>query len=286
MGNQKKPKVAGNVIKSKTFAKRKIKVGKTLKKTNATDSSFTTKSVVILKQFADSTTEPVSHRGLTLKDLNTQIGHSGFNFRKDAVLGMKQLLADNPELIVNHLYDIVSSVGRLLIDDNFASNKAASGNLRALFKLLFSVPEKAMSTPFPILKSHIRISLTHKKLPVRIFGLSILNMMMESYPGLCRQSLDLRESFLSLMQSQKRPSDTILVSNSISLFKSVYETPEQRKTIVRTDEMQLSISQLTLTKLSTTLPDFDRFRFSVFDSDYEKVKNPIDSSFLEDILGQ
>lgn len=88
MGNNSKKKAkAGNVIRSKTFTKKKVKVGKVLKKTTVTDSTVKAKSVVLLNQFSDTTAEPVSHRGLTLKDLNTQIGHSGFIFRKDAVVG-------------------------------------------------------------------------------------------------------------------------------------------------------------------------------------------------------
>ncbi|CAD5210085.1 unnamed protein product [Bursaphelenchus okinawaensis] len=283
MGNQKKPKQAGNVIQSKTFTKKKIKVGKTLKKTNVTDTTFTTKSVVILKQFADNTAEPVSHRGLTLKDLNTQIGHSGFNFRKDAVLGMKQLLTDHPEMVEANLFDIISSVGRLLIDENFASTNSAAGNLRALFKLLFSIPEKSIATSFHILKSHLRISLTHMKLSVRTYGLSILTMVFEAYPRLCRRSLDLKENFLVLMQSQKRPTDPKLLAISISLFKNVYETPEEKKSAIATEEYDLNISEGKLVKKSTGQA-FDRHRFTVFSVEQDVEGDGLDSSFLDKIL--
>ena len=88
MGNTKKKKQPRNVITTKSFMKKKIKVGKTLKKTNVTNTEFKSKSVVILDQFNDNTSEPVSQRGLTIRDLNTQIGHPSLPVRRDAVIGM------------------------------------------------------------------------------------------------------------------------------------------------------------------------------------------------------
>lgn len=87
MGNSKKKKQARNVINTKTFLKKKIKVGKTLKKTNVTNTEFQSKSVVILEQFNDQTSEPVSQRGLTIRDLNRQMGHVALPVRRDAVIG-------------------------------------------------------------------------------------------------------------------------------------------------------------------------------------------------------
>jgi pre-rRNA-processing protein IPI1 len=117
MGNTKKKKKARNVITTKTFAKKKIKVGKTLKKTNVTNTEFNAKSLVILEQFHDQTSEPVSQRGLTIRDLNRQIGHPSLPIRRDAVIGLKQLLKDHPRLIDANLYDLISSVGRLFCDE-------------------------------------------------------------------------------------------------------------------------------------------------------------------------
>lgn len=117
MGNTKKKKQARNVITTKTFAKKKIKVGKTLKRTNVTNTEFNAKSVVILEQFNDQTSEPVSQRGLTIRDLNRQVGHPSLPIRRDAVIGLKQLLNDNPQLIDANLYDLISSVGRLFCDE-------------------------------------------------------------------------------------------------------------------------------------------------------------------------
>jgi hypothetical protein len=87
MGNSKKKKQARNVIKSKTFTKQKIKVGKKLKKTNVTNTEFNAKSVVLLEQFNDNKSEPVSLRGLTIRDLNRQIGHPSLPTRRDAIIG-------------------------------------------------------------------------------------------------------------------------------------------------------------------------------------------------------
>lgn len=120
------------------FAKKKIKVGKQLKKTNVTDTRFAHKKVVLLEQLktpaAGESSATVSHRGHSLDELCRQTGHFSIAVRRDAVtsklklhfgrsddsrvaLGLKQMLSAHPELISKHLRTIIPSVGRLIGED-------------------------------------------------------------------------------------------------------------------------------------------------------------------------
>ena len=88
MGSTKKKKQATNVIKTpKAFEKKKVKVGKTLKKTNMTNTEVRAQKLSILHQFSSGTSEPQSHRGHTVHDLMRQIGHPSLPIRRGAILG-------------------------------------------------------------------------------------------------------------------------------------------------------------------------------------------------------
>ncbi|TKR67424.1 hypothetical protein L596_023579 [Steinernema carpocapsae] len=122
MGNAKKKK------KERDFKKVQLKVGKKLPKANATDTRIEAKKVVLVEQLhaeqkkaeaaaASSSTPPVrSHRGLSLDELCRQLGHFNTNVRKDAIIGVTQLLGDNREMMSKHLRSIIPTVARLIAD--------------------------------------------------------------------------------------------------------------------------------------------------------------------------
>ncbi|KAI6184236.1 hypothetical protein M3Y97_00574500 [Aphelenchoides bicaudatus] len=227
MGNNKKKKSQPrNVITTKTFLKKKVKVGKKIKKTNVTNTEFTAKSVVILNQFNDQTAEPVTQRGLTIRDLNRQIGHPSLPIRRDAVIGLKQLTQANQKLVEADLHDLVSSVGRLFSDEKFACDKLCVGNLKSLIRTMFTATEKSMSTSFELLSSHLRVGFTHSSVQVRKLTLEVLLLAFDAYPSLVRKDYELYESFLSFMRGTKKPNVRNLLKESVEKFRIVYESPE------------------------------------------------------------
>ncbi|KAI6172015.1 hypothetical protein M3Y98_00925900 [Aphelenchoides besseyi] len=275
MGNGKTKKQAKNVIRSKTFAKKKVKVGKVLKKTNLTSTDFKTKSVVLLEQFNSDTAEPVSHRGLTVHDLNRQIGHPAFVTRRDAVIGLKQLLLDNPELIESNLHEIVSSVARLITDEKFAVDSKATAHVKALLRTVFKTSERLMVSSFELLSTHLRIGFTHTKLPIRKFALEITLMVFDSYPKLCYADNNLHESFLQLMKSAKRPTSRELISEAIRKFRAVYESSQQTETSQTFQSFKSMESRLWL---------IEKFQFPLFYGGSSTQKNRSDTSFLDSLL--
>lgn len=89
MSKNKKQKNRNNVLKTVTFGKKKVKVGRILKKTNVTDTRIKTQKVVMLEQLKTnvSALRAVSHRGLTVDDLCRRIAHYNENIVRDAIIG-------------------------------------------------------------------------------------------------------------------------------------------------------------------------------------------------------
>lgn len=88
-----KKKKNNNVIKNLTFGKKKIKLGKVLKRVNVTDTSIETRKVVLLEQLKTQSNEAIlSYRGLSLEDLCRQLGHYNETVYRDAIIGTKKEL--------------------------------------------------------------------------------------------------------------------------------------------------------------------------------------------------
>ncbi|KAH7721139.1 testis-expressed sequence 10 protein [Aphelenchoides avenae] len=117
---------------SAAFKKKKIKVGKQLKKTNVTDTRFSHKKVALLEQLKtdESATATVAYRGHTLDELRRQTGHFSLPVQRDAVISLRQMLTAHSELIGKHLRTIIPSVGRLIVEN------VHDGQLRAQLKAL------------------------------------------------------------------------------------------------------------------------------------------------------
>ncbi|PIO73905.1 hypothetical protein TELCIR_04114 [Teladorsagia circumcincta] len=116
--------------KNADFKKVKLKVGKKLKKTATTDTTITTKKVVLISQLQVknvTSDKPLSYRGLSLEELCKQLGHFNKSVRRDALMGTKQLLMSRPDLIENHLRTLVPAVARLISDCAYVVDKTNLG---------------------------------------------------------------------------------------------------------------------------------------------------------------
>lgn len=51
--------------------------------------------------------------------------------------------------------------------------------------------------------AHTLRALTHLRMGVRIYALTILTLLMRTYPGLCRNSIDLFDSFVEFLNSKR-----------------------------------------------------------------------------------
>ncbi|KAH9937104.1 uncharacterized protein B0H18DRAFT_1112984 [Fomitopsis serialis] len=108
--------------KAADFSKAKLKLGKGKKApSNAVDTSYKARSIALptqsIAQPKDSEA-PTTRRKLTFDDLTAQLKHYNSGTRKDAILGLRELLDGHPTLIHTHLTALVSNCTRLIADED------------------------------------------------------------------------------------------------------------------------------------------------------------------------
>ncbi|KAI6242848.1 Testis-expressed sequence 10-like protein [Aphelenchoides fujianensis] len=273
MGNSKKKKQPSNVIRSKTFTKKKIKVGKTLKKTNLTSTEFKSRAVVLLEQFNSETVEPVSHRGLTVGDLNRQIGHPSFPRLKQLPDGQSGAHR-GPSARDRRLRRTADQ--RRVGFQKFAADNNAAAHVKALLRVVFKAADRVMVTSFELLSTHLRIGFKNPKLPIRKFALELTLLVFDAYPKLSHADSNLHESFLELMRSTKRPTARPLLAEAVRKFRAVYERPQVAERTAKFADFK-SVDALVWLA--------DRFQYSCFYGHAgDQQKKAVDTSFLDTML--
>ncbi|VDK71124.1 unnamed protein product [Litomosoides sigmodontis] len=213
--------------KKNDFPKAKIKVGKKLKKTTTTDTRIQSKKVILVEQLTKSDSGCLSHRGLSLDDLCRQLGHYNINVRRDSVIGVRQLLSSHPELVRKHLHILIPAIGRLIACDK--SDSSFQAQLRALVELLCTIDASTISSHFTLLMAHVLRALTHLRMSVRIYALTILTLLMRTYPELCRNSIDLFDSFVEFLNSKRIPANKKLLLDGVHAFLQAFVVEECAK---------------------------------------------------------
>ncbi|CAI4232437.1 unnamed protein product [Auanema sp. JU1783] len=247
----------------KDFKKVKLKVGKTLKKTNTTDTTIKSKRLVLASQLEEKKEtgeKPLSYRGLSLDELCKQLGHFNKSIRKDALTGAKQLLTSRPDLIAIHLRTLIPSVARLLSETN--DNQIAVP-LKNLLTVICTAPAHAMSAHFTLFIAHILRALTHMEMSIRNLAVTVLSMVMTSYPKLCGTSMDLFQSFVKFLGSPRKPAwNSPKFLETLHIFMKVYDCSSagcnialQEKTL--SFETNTTNSQVDMVKMFKKVNPFD-----------------------------
>uniref|UniRef100_A0A915B858 Pre-rRNA-processing protein Ipi1 N-terminal domain-containing protein n=1 Tax=Parascaris univalens TaxID=6257 RepID=A0A915B858_PARUN len=258
--------------KVKDFAKVRLKVGKKLKKPTSTDTNFKTKKVVLVDQLSTSANICVSHRGLTLDELCRQLGHYNLNVRKDAIIGVRQLLSSHPELIPRHLCLLIPAVGRLIADDKM--DTVSYAQLRALLLLLCTSSSRVISAHFALFMAHTLRALSHLKLSVRAFATSVLTVLMNSYPELCINCGDLFDAFLTMFAGNRKPSNKQLLVDALLAFLNVFCKQPSPRHEGPLHVATFSIESARVTRINLT-PRPHLFGSSLFDSSHQLQKTAV-----------
>uniref|UniRef100_F1L9D3 Testis-expressed sequence 10 protein n=1 Tax=Ascaris suum TaxID=6253 RepID=F1L9D3_ASCSU len=258
----------------KDFAKVRLKVGKKLKKPTNTDTNFKIKKVVLVDQLSTSADACVSHRGLTLDELCRKLGHYNLNVRKDAIIGVRQLLSSHPELIPRHLRLLIPAIGRLIADDK--NDTVSCAQLRALLLLLCTSSSRVMSSHFTLFMAHTLRALSHLKLSVRVFATSVLTVLMNSYPELCINCGDLFDAFLTLFAGNRKPSNKQLLVDALLAFLNVFWKEPSPRHEGPLHVATFSIESARVTRINLT-PRPHLFGSSLFDSSPQLQKMALDS---------
>ncbi|VDM95548.1 unnamed protein product [Thelazia callipaeda] len=260
--------------KVKDFPKVKIKLGKKLKKTAATDTRIETKKVVIVEQLRVNDGCVSSYRGLSLEELCRQLGHYNINVRRDSVIGLRQLLSLHPEFVPKYLHILIPTVGRLIACDK--SDSSFHSQLRALVELLCKTDASAISSHFTLLMMHTLRALTHLRKSVRFYALTILTLLMRTYPNLSQNNIDLFDSFVELLNSKSILTNKKLLLDAIATFLRVFRV-EEPAIVGPLRVAYFSVRNGQSTQIDLTPISESRIDFCVLGSQPQQFKSPLHS---------
>ncbi|XP_048880364.1 testis-expressed protein 10 homolog isoform X1 [Brienomyrus brachyistius] len=184
------------------FQKVKLRVGKKKPKPdNATDVNFRTKGIRLPDQLKRDESGPTTTRRLSIKDLLSQLHHYSGGVKQAALVGLRELLCQHPQLLEQHLSSVLSEAAAVIADKDGAVRGAAVRLLRLLAQC---VPAERVAPFFPLLSAHLTCAMTHISEGIQEDALRVLDILLEHYPALLSaRSAVLLRNFLELI-SQRR----------------------------------------------------------------------------------
>ncbi|TFY52738.1 hypothetical protein EVJ58_g9842, partial [Rhodofomes roseus] len=171
--------------KAADFSKAKLKLGKGKKApTNVVDTSYKARSIALptqsIVQSKDSEA-PTTRRRLTFDDLIAQLKHYNVGTRKDAILGLRELLDGYPTLIQTQLPSLVSNCTRLIADEDASVRRTL---LSFLGWLLPQIPQEDLVPHSPVLLLFTTSAQTHIFPEIRIDAIRFLDLFLEHIPDI------------------------------------------------------------------------------------------------------
>ncbi|KAL2901024.1 Testis-expressed protein 10-like protein, partial [Bienertia sinuspersici] len=174
----KKPQVRGV-----DFKKFKKKLGRKLPPPkNATNIEIKAKAIILPEQSValDKEGVPVSKKGLTLKELLHQTSHHNVKIRRDALLGIRELLLKFPEELKLHKNAAIEKLRERVSDDDKVVREA----LYQLFKsvILPGCKEDIQGAPISLIMAYIFKAMTHLAIDVRFMAFKFFDLVVQNYP--------------------------------------------------------------------------------------------------------
>ncbi|XP_070665099.1 uncharacterized protein [Malus domestica] len=165
------------------FKKIKRKIGRKLPPPkNATNTEIKSKAIVLPEQSVASEKAglAVNKKGLTLKELLQQTSHYNPKVRKDALLGMKDLLLRYPEELRLHKYAVVEKLRERIGDDD----RLVRDTLYQLFKsvILPGCKEDNQELLISLMMAYIFNAMTHLAIDVRLMAFKFLELAIQYHP--------------------------------------------------------------------------------------------------------
>jgi pre-rRNA-processing protein IPI1 len=166
--------------------------------------------------------QPTTRRQLSLQDLVNHLKHYNAGTRvgesssilvpctfltiytlKDAILGLRELLGDNSDLISTSLSKFISTCARLISDEDASVRRNLFGFLSWLLPL---VPEVQLQPHASLLLLFASSALSHIFPEIRVDAAKILNLLLECMPEKTTQGWDANE----VETSDERPGRRLL----------------------------------------------------------------------------
>ncbi|KAI0639775.1 hypothetical protein C8Q77DRAFT_1082807 [Trametes polyzona] len=169
--------------KAADFSKAKLKLGKGKQAaSNVVDTSFKARSIALPTQNISTgkdTDTPTTKRRLTFDALIVHLKHYNASTRRDAILGLRELLEAHPELIGVHLTTLINSCVRTISDEDANVRKT----LLSFFVWLFRhVPREDIIPHSPVLLLFTTSAQTHIFPEIRIDAVRFLDVFLEHIP--------------------------------------------------------------------------------------------------------
>ncbi|KAI9060172.1 hypothetical protein FKP32DRAFT_1595567 [Trametes sanguinea] len=169
--------------KAADFSKAKLKLGKGKQTpSNAVDTSFKTRSIALPSQSIALDKDgdaPTTKRRLTFDALIMHLKHYNAATRRDAILGLRELLEAHPELIGTHLTTLVNNCVRVIGDEDASVRKA----LLPFFTWLFrQIPRDDLIPHSPVLLLFTTSAQTHIFPEIRIDAVRFLDILLDHIP--------------------------------------------------------------------------------------------------------
>eukprot|EP00250_Pteridium_aquilinum_P008212 c17769_g1_i1 orf=90-2927(+) len=165
------------------FKRVKHKVGRKLAPaSNVTKMEVKSKSIVLPGQSVAQDKEGLSinSRRQTLKELLAQTTHHNDNVRKEALLGIKDLLARHPKELSLHAVTLVEKLCPRITDKNKSVRQALLDLLRTT--VFAGLPEVLMRPLIPIVMAYIFSAMTNLAVDIRMSAFGFLDALIHSYP--------------------------------------------------------------------------------------------------------
>ncbi|KAL5545725.1 hypothetical protein UlMin_005412 [Ulmus minor] len=165
------------------FKKIKRKIGRKLPPPkNATNTEIKSKAIILPEQTVASEKAglAVNKKGLTLKELLQQTSHYSAKVRKDALMGIKDLLLKYPAELTLHKHAVIEKLRERIGDDD----KVVRETLYQLFKSVIfpGCKEDNQGIFISLLMAYIFNAMTHLAVEVRLMSFKFFDLVVQHYP--------------------------------------------------------------------------------------------------------
>ncbi|KAK6147312.1 hypothetical protein DH2020_018224 [Rehmannia glutinosa] len=150
---------------------------------NSTNTEIKSKAIVLPEQsiVSEKAGLAVSRKGLTLKELLQQTNHHNAKVRKDALLGIKDVLVHHPVELKLHKLAVIEKLRERIGDDD----KLVRETLHQLFKsVIFPGCGKDNQGPLvSLMMAYIFNAMTHLAIDVRLMAFKFFDLVVQFYPS-------------------------------------------------------------------------------------------------------
>jgi len=184
-----------------TGVKKETGVKKLAKCQNIIEPTFRAKKILIREQLQGPTEGETVQitRNKTLTDVLNSLSHHNTNIKKDAMLGLQEIISTQPEALFANLDKILEKIGALAANEEGSIRKE---NLQMAELVFAKLTEDQMKPFWNLLISYVKCSLTHLNSFVRKSCIQFISLLLTFFPNLMSSSFHiLLPSVLGLISS-------------------------------------------------------------------------------------